>query len=322
MALVVVVNHLHPFDDFLAKNIFLKNAYDFIIQFAVPFFFITTGFFIGKKISNIDKLSDDDYNILISHLKKTLKIYILYTLIYFPLSLYGFVYENKNIIEALVYFIRGILFVGENFNSWILWYILSEIYFYVFIINIKKITNNVKKICIIGLWLYIIGIIINVFNNSVFNHEILMVLQKIVKIFIPNGRIFYSFIFIPIGIIISKKEKLKKIPIYFTLLTVIIISNIYIYNEIYSKISLLICSTILFKFIINTNAKNEKISNFCKKYSQNLYFWHLLVWSILSYIYDGYIHCNYGFSYYIITIGIIFIATIINTCYYKIKLSK
>lgn len=56
MALIVVANHLHPIDFIIKKYVYLNNIYDFIITMAVPFFFISTGFFIGKKIKNIENL--------------------------------------------------------------------------------------------------------------------------------------------------------------------------------------------------------------------------------------------------------------------------
>lgn len=56
-------------------------------------------------------------------------LYLLGNIVYLPLALYDFFcIQNLSYFKALVYYIRGILLVGQQYNSWILWYLLSIIY--------------------------------------------------------------------------------------------------------------------------------------------------------------------------------------------------
>lgn len=240
-----------------------------------------------------------------------IKYYVIFTIIYMPLTIYGFINDGNGIVMSIIMFFRGFFFVGENFNSWILWYLLSEIYFMLYINLFNKKIMNFKNVFKFGILLYIIGIILNVFNNISFTNHLLLLIQKGVKFFIPKGRIFYSFVFIPIGILISKDEALKKKKeIIILIIGIIFINSIFI-NEVINKIGLFFISIMFFKLIINCKFRHEKIADFCKKLSKDLYFYHLLVWSALSYVIDGYIYCNFGMNYYLLTISIIILLRIL-----------
>lgn len=319
MALIVVSNHLHPLDVFIEKNIYLKNLYDFIIPFAVPFFFITTGFFLGKKLKSSIEFKDDDKEILKKYLINDLKLYIFFSILYLPLTIYGFWYEKQNFFLSILMFFRGLLLVGENYNSWILWYLLSEIYFFCFTYFFSDKIKKFKNFFAIGICLYLMGIAINIFNSYDFVDSYLVIAQKICKCVIPNGRIFYSILYISSGIIISNsKHNYNKLLCIISLLCLVFL-NTFIVNEIFNKISLFLCSIINFYIIINCEFKNSKFADFCKLLSKNMYFYHLIVWSILAIIIDGYIHCNYGILYYVLTVVIIVIVTCLKKYLAKSK---
>lgn len=315
MAIIVVANHLHPFDFMIGNNIYINNLYNFVIQFAVPFFFISTGFFIGKKISNLNKIKDNESNYIKKRIKSDIRTYIIFTLIYLPITIYGFLYNDKNVIQVIYNFIRGVFFVGENFNSWILWYLLSEIYGLAFIYQFLQKNKKFEKLIYIGLSFFLFGIFLNYFNKVSFTNEYITLIQKVTKSIIPNGRIFYSLIFIPFGMKISKSKQKNNFKIIILLIPLIILNSAFT-NEFISKISLLLCSLILFICVISIDYRNEKVSDVLNFISKDLYFWHLYVWSILSFMIDGYIHLNYGLNYFIYTIVIIFIISLIH---YKLR---
>lgn len=43
---------------------------------------------------------------------------------YLPLAIYGFCINDIPVLKSCFYYVRGFLFIGEQFNSWILWYLL------------------------------------------------------------------------------------------------------------------------------------------------------------------------------------------------------
>lgn len=319
MAILVVICHTNVLTNIISQNIMVSNIYNFLVQLAVPFFFLSTGFFLGKKIEKSNN-STDEIEIIKKKRNKTIKLYIFFTIIYLPLTIYGFISEKTGIIKSIILFFRGFLFVGENFNSWFLWYLLSEIIGLTFIATLLKKRNNYKTILFKGLLLFTIGIIISFINSQTYDDIIMAYISTILKFFIPNGRIFYSIVFTSIGIIISEKEiKVKKmiilkiIPISMTLLLFLI--NTVFYNIFVNRFSILLCSVLIFVFIINIRFNNDKFADYCKFMSEKLYFWHMYIYSFVSLIIDGFIYYNYGATYFVLTM---IIALIIFTPMYYI----
>ena len=132
------------------------------------------------------------------------------------------------------------------------------------------------------------------------------------KNIVPNGRIFYASLYIPIGIYISKNEKFKKNKISILALIILIVLNTCFNNILLEKISLVICSYIVFKIIITIDVKCEKLAKYCKHASKDFYFWHMYVYSILLLLNEKNITNTHNYIYYILTIIILFIITTFN----------
>lgn len=123
MALFVVAIHVHPeecLDNFDLKDI-IRNLY----SLAVPFFFTASGLFLWNKLKN--KSRDVCLMLLRRWLKRITRLYILWTIIYLPYTIYGLVLEDNSIGKSFLIFIRNVLLVGENYLSWPLWYLLAMI---------------------------------------------------------------------------------------------------------------------------------------------------------------------------------------------------
>ena len=96
-----------------------------IREVAVPFFFIVSGFFLTAKMTGDRK---EDLAVLREWIFKILKMYLIWTAIYLPFTVYGFIQDGLNLKQSLILFGRNLLFVGENFMSWPLWYLLALIW--------------------------------------------------------------------------------------------------------------------------------------------------------------------------------------------------
>ena len=55
-------------------------------------------------------------------------MYLLWTLLYLPMALWHFVATGKTLHRAIQLYIQGFFFVGQQYNSWPLWYLLSTFY--------------------------------------------------------------------------------------------------------------------------------------------------------------------------------------------------
>lgn len=99
------------------------NAYNVVpgkvCNLAVPLFFVFSGFFMYKGYvkGGIEKV--DNYLI------KLVRMYVMYTVLYLPLTVYGYYINGKGLGEVSLSFVRNFLFVGEFYYSWPLWYLLA-----------------------------------------------------------------------------------------------------------------------------------------------------------------------------------------------------
>lgn len=92
---------------------------------AVPFFFIVSGFFLFGKMTG-DRSGDLDA--IRAWTLRILKLYLIWTAVYLPFTVYGFIQDGLSWKQALGVFARNLAFVGKNFMSWPLWYLLALVW--------------------------------------------------------------------------------------------------------------------------------------------------------------------------------------------------
>lgn len=99
---------------------------------AVPFFFVTSSFlcFRGVDLSEFAGPSgrgSAGARRARATIRKLLRLYVVWSLVYLPVTILGFVLSGTRWQVALLAFARGFLLVGENFCSWPLWYLLASV---------------------------------------------------------------------------------------------------------------------------------------------------------------------------------------------------
>lgn len=190
-ALLIVAIHTSPLADFSETGDFILTR--IIARIAVPFFMMTSGFFL---------FSGYPYNTkkLTSFVKKTLLLYLTAILIYIPINIYNGYFSMYNLLLNII---KDIVFDGTLYHLWYLpasvigaltaWFLVKRF--------------NYSKALIITVILWIIGL----FGDSYYG-----VAEKIygVKYFYKlifqisdytrNG-IFYAPVFFVIGGMISDK---------------------------------------------------------------------------------------------------------------------
>ena len=109
----------------------IHTAYDqvllmrLICPWVVPMFFVISGFLLQRRISmqrsvevcgkRVENLMGGVIN---SYIIKLVKLYILWTLLYLPLTFYGScVVESNSLLRAFALFCRNVIFTGENHMS-------------------------------------------------------------------------------------------------------------------------------------------------------------------------------------------------------------
>ena len=125
MAFLVVQIHTNPFVDIPAANFIAKG----VQNLAVPFFFLASAFlcFRGLDLKCFSTASSAESTRVRKTTIKLLQLYIIWTVLYLPVTVLGSVLRERSLLRAVASFVRGALLVGENFCSYQLWYLLASV---------------------------------------------------------------------------------------------------------------------------------------------------------------------------------------------------
>ena len=99
-----------------------NNDLNGLLNWAVHIFFFLSGFFLFGKIIYAHACTSE---VISKWLRKTLRMYLVWTAIYLPFAIIGFASEGMPFVKAVAVYLRNVVFVGENYLSWPLWYLLG-----------------------------------------------------------------------------------------------------------------------------------------------------------------------------------------------------
>lgn len=198
---LVIAIHTSPLAD-------INEIADFILtrviaRVAVPFFFMTSGFFLFSKIKDGKQSFDKDvtFDSLLNYVKKTFILYFFVTLFYLPLSVYTGIVKEWTYLPNLL---KDVFFDGTFYH---LWYLPAAIIgaCIVFLLLKKVKTGQAFIIC---LFLYTIGL----FGDSYYGiSESIPFLKTIYQglfmfsDYTRNG-LFFAPIFFMMGSLVSRQR--------------------------------------------------------------------------------------------------------------------
>lgn len=148
-------------------------------------------------------------------IKKVLRLYVIWSIIYLPLTFCGWIIEGNREPAYLLCCVRNFILVGENFYSWALWY-LNGLVFALILIDLLLRKFSIKQIVKFGSVMYVLGIILTMFEGHL--NKLPMIVSAAVKLYFAafvttrNG-LFQSLIFVSIGMLVAETEKLGKLRI-------------------------------------------------------------------------------------------------------------
>ena len=207
-AFLVIGIHTRPFQ--VSSNLLDKFFYYDISNYAVPFFYACTRYFL------IVKSSEENLHAkLILRCKKILRIYLTWSVIYLSLTISGWVIEGSQNPTYLILCLRNFVFVGDNFYSWTLWY-LNGLIFALLLIDILLRKFSVKQIANIGAFVYLIGIGLTMLNGHL--ESLPLFLKKPIDLYFSifvttrNG-LFQSFVFVVLGMLMAEIEHTNRLKL-------------------------------------------------------------------------------------------------------------
>lgn len=309
MAIFVIAIHTMPL--YNINNEYIKIITESIFRIAVPFFFITSGYLIGNRLKSKNKKEKLEY--IKNSISKNIKLYLLWSIIYLPINLIEYFTNNESIVFNILHYIRGLFFIGEHYNSWMLWFLLSIIYTLILFYIIIKLDLSKNSIC----FLYIIAFFLHFILDYIsINGSDIGILDKIIKFTINGGRLFQGFYMFISGIFISKnynklvnrKGLVLRFVTFFVLFAYVNVKNI----EILKYLLYIILAIYLLLISLTWNFGNEHNKLRYRKLSTGLYFSHLFVWTVYYAIVYG--RKTYGFDSFVCTL---IVSSIITYIYYK-----
>lgn len=197
-SILVVIIHVPPLGGTQradAINYFLQN---YLGRIAVPFFFVMAGFFLFRKTSQ----AEFDLRPIKKYLLRTLRLYLIWTAVYLPLSLHYVRMEETGIVSVTLHYLRNVLFVGSYVQLWYLNALIVAVAI-VSCLLYKKV--RIWKILVMAACLYVCGL----FGQSWFGliaplkeraPLIWFLLRQLKKVIIStrNG-VFEGFLFVSMG---------------------------------------------------------------------------------------------------------------------------
>ena len=274
MAFAVIAIHTRPLVN--CTNNAVIEIYNNLVQMAVPFFFLASGYLLSKKI----KMQDDnkEIDILKKHLYKIIKLYIVWMVVYTPLAIYGYVLDNTGLLKCILLYIRGVVFLGEQYNSLHLWYLLSTIYALIFIIILKKMKCNQRIMVTISIIFMFISVSLDWLSETdIILPYGMQIVQKLLLYTIVNGRIFRSMIYIPMGMYLAY----NRLPIGANVVLLIggFACNYFIDDIVLSGCLIVITSVGLFGIVEAVRLADSRIYGILRYMSTYMYLIHMYIWT-------------------------------------------
>ena len=277
-AFLVVQSHIR----FGAHEILLP-----ICRVGVPIFLMISGYFLldGEGYISMNKISKSFFKIL--------KIYIFASCVYFVYQILFIILKGQSLSEFycnIAYWLRY-FFVGDS-TSIHLWYLVSILQVYLLILLLLPLYNRIKSFKI----LYLIISIGLLFNFLFGKYNFLID-------FLPNNLLLSRNVFtiglpcVFIGTFIRCYENRlpsTRIVLSFLVLfiTLLYIENDFLENKTESLLGDLnfftlpcaICIMILSLRINYDNKLSNLLASYGKKYSLDIYIWHLLVYGPIIFL--------------------------------------
>lgn len=154
MVTLVVAIHTGPLQ--FCENTAIRYVYGRLTEMAVPCFFVISGFLLGIRLEE-PFAAPGNGGILRSYRGKILKMYLLGMAAYLPLAIWNYIKHGTPAVRALFLYLRGLLWLGQQYNSWHLWYLLGTVYTMCMLIYLWKKGRSLEHVAVCALFIWAIN---------------------------------------------------------------------------------------------------------------------------------------------------------------------
>ena len=268
MAVIVVAIHTQP-QSLLGESL-VADICQSLYEIPVPFFFAVSGFLLWRKMGGF--VRNDRLIRIENWILHSLRLYFLWTIIYLPYTIYGFVHDGLQWHEALMVFARNVLLVGENYCSWPLWYLLGMVSAGCVIYGIVKVGLGVKSILLVAVVLLCLGEVLDSLCQREQMPAIVSLYYKVFKS-TRNG-FFLGLPYIAVGVCIAEFGIVRSRGILAALFTSFLCLFLKYGGRFF--LLLLVCFglQLLLGLVWRTTAHGR--ITVCRKVSNIIYFTHMI----------------------------------------------
>lgn len=295
MAILVVAIHTQPF--ILCTNRGFMGLYNNLIELAVPFFFVSSGYLLFRKFDK-DLCTQGNFERIKYSIVRYLKIYLVWTAIYLPVTIFGYYQDNTGFLYSVLHFLRGLLITGSNYYSWSLWYLLSTVYALATIYILMKLGRYEKSIATISVMVLLVaGGISFISENMVDTNGNI---TQFIKAVFSDGKVFSGLGYISCGFIIARYK--ISLPRLITLPAIVIcMIGKAQFGFPFSIFSSLLLSIMFFLFVIKINLPNNCIWISIRKSSTIIFLTHMYFFFIYTLLFKKQIY-YYGLDAFLVTV--------------------
>jgi len=303
LAILVVAGHTHPFKT-IHNAVFLRE-WNLVLLLVVPYFFMAAGFCLFSKVyRKPDKKAQ--LHVLWEYLKKIFKLYLYWTIIFLPITIWKYATNEFPFQKDIILFIRGTFFFGENYYSWPLWFLLSMIYGTAFIYLLKLLNLQLKTIFFISIFVFVIALIFNDLVTGESENKYVLAVGKAIKYLFLTGRLFTGMFYLMVGGLIALKKIQLSIPVMIIMVLIAVTFQV-VQIEIISPLLFSLLPITLFWITINLKLDNLKNNYFLRKCSTVLYFTHMIVLFLYTLLFKEFPY--FGWDAFLISVTIPIVLT-------------
>ncbi len=154
-------------------------ALDLLLSTAVPFFFFCSGFLLQNKIIN----KQTEFSTIQKYLKKTLKLFVLWHLVYMPVDLRYMFHASNTLLEDLFIFFKMLILNGETYFTWPLWYLHGLLVSVIIIWLLRKLKTPLPLIWILSFTIAIFG---NFERNGLYQGFVCVTTGMLIRQYLPQ----------------------------------------------------------------------------------------------------------------------------------------
>lgn len=250
----------------------------------------------------------DELKYLKTKIKKYITLYLVWVIVYAPLAIWHYSHTDMPRGEIIKDALKGFLWVGENYNSFILWYLLSNIYSLIFIFILRKLKIRYKTILILGTFIGLMAVFLIDYRNGVFEFPGAIGI-RVSKASDLGARVVTGFFYIPLGIelnILKNKEKRRNHFIFLIIIGLGLEIGSSGCGFVY-ECGRTLATTGIVCVLANVALNPDTKYILFRRLSSLLYYWHLWVYTIVCFVFYGMGNMHKGLFVFCVTIGTILV---------------